>query len=608
MTDHREVEWDAFTREVVRLWSAGDGQGAFLRLGAEASRAVPDDGRGSREDPPVWLTRDVDWSALGGAGRGAWLLTAFAVIGDELGLDVTQLEMALARARAAAARARSDLRREAVLFRRPTAQHPDAAAGDDALCKTLLRRVDRAVRVGNPGDSADALRELLRLYPEATALPQFLSLELTAFHAVSAHMQRGDIADAGALTEGLAGTIDAMPDVVWQRALGLRGLRGAFQVWRAEAMFSTTRRAEAMAALQIAQVMYDQTPALRDLPRVQIHRLQGLDALQRGHFAAAVRCFADAIAYVTLQCAAPHALVLRCLKDLADAVRGQGGNEAALRGAVDAVIRRYGDDATVRSVARGVYAESQVSEVERLMALGDRLAASTRVAAVDAALAALRDVPPEVGIALQHRMAEVRARLRAVPSGARPIDAQCASAAPWLQPITPNAPAGVDASQGDRFLDLVTEVERFDSPANAPWNAAQAWRSIARSGGELLSDVSKHLTVAAYVAHAMHQCEGAPGLVQGLALLTGMFELYGSTMFPEARRAQRRVNAVAWYVERTLRLLAQRPPTAGDRACIADALALCDRLAKAARADLGERTPAFGTLHGELSRAVFDLG
>lgn len=87
-----------------------------------------------------------------------------------------------------------------------------------------------------------------------------------------------------------------------------------------------------------------------------------------------------------------------------------------------------------------------------------------------------------------------------------------------------------------------------------------------------------------------------------------MFDLYGSAMFPEPRRAQRRANTVAWYIERTLRLLTQRPPTARDRALNAEAIALCDRLGKAARADLGERTPAFGDLYGALSRAAFDLG
>ena len=112
-----EEGWEALVQEVVALWTSGQREAALLRLGGIAQHVCTtrnaDDGN---DAPPAWLVHDGALEELGPPARAAWLLTAFAILGESLGLVPAQVELALARARVAAAAAHTTLRHEAAAF------------------------------------------------------------------------------------------------------------------------------------------------------------------------------------------------------------------------------------------------------------------------------------------------------------------------------------------------------------------------------------------------------------------------------------------------------------------------------------------------------------
>jgi hypothetical protein len=716
MSELAARDWELFTHDVAALRAAGRGQDAFLRLGQMASRCAPTAADAPADDgPPAWLTRDVDGSPIGGPARAAWLMTAFAVVGSELGLRADQVELALARARSAAALSRTTLRQHAAGFTRERQGAPV-----EALLELLLERARAAARAVDGPAAAQAFTELLALYPEAVASSSWLGLEMAAIDAVSAQMHRRDEPGAAALVAALSGVIDRQPEAVRQRALGLRSLRGAFQVWRAEARFGTERHDEAVAALDAADGVYAQLPEVRDLPRAQIPRLRGHHARRVGQPERAAALFAEALAYLTERYDGPRAMVLACVRDLTDAslaagrlddaeaallrarevlstpgrdavtgVRGEVAIElarlaiarcdAGQRGAarerltdlhgqvasapaldVDAAAlllllgqlhERLGEHAAARGChatglsrlgeRRGEHGDlylrltlqhaNALFNTRSLGALEDALRGeraallapgAARLRELAGALAA-RPAPPVLAL----RTAGVPVVTSALPpaagtgSGAAPVrrppvqrlapldwatQDPMGLAEPWLKPISDAAPAGVDATYDARYVTVTAWLTELDSPASGRLDRARVWGSVEAAGRELLVEVTKDLTMAAYVAHAMYQLQGAIGLVRGLALFTGLVERFWPAMFPEVKRVKRRANALAWYVERTAAALEAAPPTAGERDALERALTLLDRLIASTRERMGDATPPFAPLRDALRRRALD--
>jgi tetratricopeptide (TPR) repeat protein len=291
--------------------------------------------------------------ALGPPARAAWLLTAFAILGDRLGLVPAQVELALARARVAATSAHTSLRHEAAAFR---VDQDDLRV--EALQPLLLRRTTAAVVAGQAGPAAAALRELLALFPEVVQHHAWLALELRAYEAVGARMQAGDEAAADALSATLADIAEAQFESVRQGAAGLRALRGAFFVWLAERRFGTERHAEAMHALDAAAAVYAKVPAVHDLPQAQIPRLRGEDARRQRHPERAVVHFVEALRYLTEKYTGPRGLIVATLRALSDVLFELGRHdesEAILHRTLE-LVRDRPHDTALHAAVRGTVA------------------------------------------------------------------------------------------------------------------------------------------------------------------------------------------------------------------------------------------------------------
>jgi type VI secretion system protein VasJ len=134
-------------------------------------------------------------------------------------------------------------------------------------------------------------------------------------------------------------------------------------------------------------------------------------------------------------------------------------------------------------------------------------------------------------------------------------------AQPWMQPVRPDAPAGAAARDLPVYQRLVNEVAKLQSPT-AP---AVSWSAVAADGEELLTQHSKDLLAAVYLAHAQQATRGLPGLLAGVALLRGLLETSWDSFFPEPTRLRARANALEWFVDRTCATLPSLPATTALR-------------------------------------------
>lgn len=145
----------------------------------------------------------------------------------------------------------------------------------------------------------------------------------------------------------------------------------------------------------------------------------------------------------------------------------------------------------------------------------------------------------------------------------------------WLEPISPQAPAGVSAKFEPSFEALQKEMAKLTS-ASAGSASFVDWAAVVSQGGNILEKSSKDILVASYVAYGLYATSGLDGLARGICLLNGLVEGYWPTLFPELSRIRGRANALGWLMERLGPPLSTHPVSAGDR----DILQALDEMAK----------------------------
>jgi type VI secretion system protein VasJ len=145
------------------------------------------------------------------------------------------------------------------------------------------------------------------------------------------------------------------------------------------------------------------------------------------------------------------------------------------------------------------------------------------------------------------------------------IDAAAATfaalAAPWVEPISAEAPCGADVRYEKGYEAIRNELAKqgLASAEEIDWNM------IVREGETLLKERSKDLLVSAYVSWGWYRRDGLLGLTAGIALIAGLIEKYWEGLFPAVRRnARARANAVSWLAENT-ETLADKPLKPADR-------------------------------------------
>lgn len=109
----------------------------------------------------------------------------------------------------------------------------------------------------------------------------------------------------------------------------------------------------------------------------------------------------------------------------------------------------------------------------------------------------------------------------------------------WMQPINENDPTGSDSGYDDDFQLMRDEVNKLTGTDTA---------LICQLAEKLLTTTSKDLRVITFYVWARLHQDGETGLAEGLELLAGMLEKYGTRLHPLRERTRK--SALEWLTSR----------------------------------------------------------
>ena len=124
------------------------------------------------------------------------------------------------------------------------------------------------------------------------------------------------------------------------------------------------------------------------------------------------------------------------------------------------------------------------------------------------------------------------------------------------QPIRPEQPAGDDVRYDPLYEELVAEVDKFSSPSAS---GAVDWDKVVKLSSDILSQKSKDLLVASYLAIALIQTKKFEGVEIGSRIYRDLIECHWDALFPTKARMRGRVAAIEWWAEKAESVLEQLP-------------------------------------------------
>jgi type VI secretion system protein VasJ len=128
-------------------------------------------------------------------------------------------------------------------------------------------------------------------------------------------------------------------------------------------------------------------------------------------------------------------------------------------------------------------------------------------------------------------------------------------AALGVSPIPGDKPAGEDARYEPEYALVLAEIEKLSFSGQGE---TASWPLIAEKAEVILSEKSKDIQIAVYLAVALLHTDGMEGLLSGVRLLTGLLGTYWETAWPPLKRLRGRANALDWWRERVAACLQEQ--------------------------------------------------
>lgn len=131
-------------------------------------------------------------------------------------------------------------------------------------------------------------------------------------------------------------------------------------------------------------------------------------------------------------------------------------------------------------------------------------------------------------------MSTLNALLRACQKEQEPLLAatrgRVAQWGKWLQPLSGSSPVGDDPGYDDDFQQMREEVSKLSGADT---------ELICRLAEKLLTTTAKDIRVVTYYCWARLHRDGGQGLAEGLELLAGLLERFGSQLHPQRDRSRK---------------------------------------------------------------------
>ncbi len=166
---------------------------------------------------------------------------------------------------------------------------------------------------------------------------------------------------------------------------------------------------------------------------------------------------------------------------------------------------------------------------------------------------------------------------------------------PWLAPVSDTRPAGEDPGYDDDFQRIREEVNKLSGIDTG---------LICTLAEKLLTTTAKDIRVATYYCWARLHQDGETGFAEGLELLVGLLQRYGTQLHPQRERSRK--PALEWLAgSRLLDSLSLWPEVAcSDAQRTAGALLLiCDSLETEPETSRPELNALYSALESRLMKA-----
>ncbi len=170
-------------------------------------------------------------------------------------------------------------------------------------------------------------------------------------------------------------------------------------------------------------------------------------------------------------------------------------------------------------------------------------------------------------------------------------------AMPWLAPLDPEHPCGIDPAGREGFIDAQEELAKLTSPSSGPVD----WARVEMGSSSVLQRLSKDLRAAVWFTLARAHRGGLTGLCLGFAVVIGLFEGFGDDIYP--RRVRSRRDQSDWLIKQSAVVLLGAAPNL-TLEILATLRALNERLASTLRARLGEEAPSLRPLRDAIAQAA----
>ncbi|VUS75928.1 hypothetical protein SPARK1531C2_02739 [Klebsiella grimontii] len=166
----------------------------------------------------------------------------------------------------------------------------------------------------------------------------------------------------------------------------------------------------------------------------------------------------------------------------------------------------------------------------------------------------------------------------------------------WLLPVSDDSPAGDDPGYDDDFQQMREEVNKLSGADT---------ELICQLAEKLLTTTCKDIRVTTYYAWARLHRDGETGLADGLELLAGLMQRFGTQLHPQRERSRKA--ALEWLgSSRMLDSLSLYPEvTKTEAERIAGALWLTEQAVEQTKT---EERPQFGTLYAALESRLLKSG
>jgi len=158
------------------------------------------------------------------------------------------------------------------------------------------------------------------------------------------------------------------------------------------------------------------------------------------------------------------------------------------------------------------------------------------------------------------------------------------------EPISADNPAGKQLEDDPDYDKISTEIQKIGSIHGGTVD----WTEVVNAGTAILTQKSKDLTVASWLAMGLFYKQRYSGLSTGLEICINLIEKFWETMFPPLKRIRGRAAPLAWLATRITPLITEKVPDNNEAEAVQSSARNMEKLVQIIDEKFGDNSPTRG--------------